>query len=244
MKRKREDWEECRAGLDDEKMVFLDESGINTAMARRYGRLPRHERLVDSAPAGHRQSNTLLAAVRLDGVVAPMVLDGPVNGDVFAHYIEQSLVPELEPGDMVIMDNLPSHKSLRVTQAIQGAGCFLVYLPPYSPDYNPIENMWSKVKAWLRKVAARTFETVVEAVGEALRAVTTTDCEGYFRSLELWSNVVDDTRDSSGDIFHTVHKPNPSNHLRQPRAAFEFPPGLRRRLAQLEHHRQTRLAGA
>lgn len=180
MKRKREDWEECRAGLDDEKMVFLDESGINTAMARRYGRCPRHERLVDSAPAGHRQSNTLLAAVRLDGVVAPMVLDGPVNGEVFAHYIEQSLVPELEPGDMVIMDNLPSHKSLRVTQAIQGAGCSLVYLPPYSPDYNPIENMWSKVKAWLRKVAARTFETVVEAVGEALRAVTTTDCEGYF----------------------------------------------------------------
>lgn len=180
VKRKREQWEQCLPGLDLEKLVFLDESGINTAMARRYGRCLQSKRLVDSAPAGLWQSNTLLAAVRLDGVVAPMVLDGPVNGEVFASYIELSLVPELEAGDIVIMDNLPAHKNLRVTKAIEGAGCLLVYLPPYSPDFNPIENMWSKVKAWLRKAAARTFETVVEAVGEALLAVTTTDCQGYF----------------------------------------------------------------
>ena len=180
VKHKREVWEQCLAGLDLEKLVFLDESGINTAMARRYGRCLQNKRLVDSTPAGLWQSNTLLAAVRLDGVVAPMVLDGPVNGDIFASYIERSLVPELEPDDIVIMDNLPAHKSLRVTQAIEAAGCLLVYLPPYSPDFNPIENMWSKVKAWLRKAAARTFETVVQAVGEALLAVTTADCQGFF----------------------------------------------------------------
>lgn len=180
MKRKRDNWQQSLPGLDLEKLVFLDESGINTAMARRYGRCPPSKRLVDSVPAGAWQSNTLLAAVRLDGVVAPMVLDGPVNGEVFASYIELSLVPALEPGDIVIMDNLPAHKSLRVTQAIEGIGCSLVYLPPYSPDFNPIENMWSKVKASMRKAAARTFETVVDAVGEALLAVSTTDCQGYF----------------------------------------------------------------
>jgi transposase len=180
VKRQREDWEQCLPGLDLEKLVFLDESGINTAMARRYGRCAQSQRLVDSVPAGQWQSNTLLAAVRLDGVVAPMVLDGPVNGDSFAGYIEQSLVPELAAGDVVIMDNLPAHKSQRVTQAIEGAGCTLVYLPPYSPDLNPIENMWSKVKASLRQAAARTFDTVVDAVGAALLAVTPDDCDGYF----------------------------------------------------------------
>lgn len=180
VKQKREDWEECLPGLDVEKLVFLDESGINTAMARRYGRCLEGERLVASAPAGQYHNNTLLSALRLDGVVAPMVLDGPVNAESFAGYVEQSLVPELEAGDVVIMDNLPAHKSVRVTQAIEGAGCILVYLPPYSPDFNPIENMWSKVKAWLRKVAPRTFDTVVDAVKHALLAVTPSDCEGYF----------------------------------------------------------------
>ena len=180
VKCKREEWEQCLPGLDLEKLVFLDESGVTTAMARRYGRCPQDQRLVDSAPAGQWQSNTLLAAVRLDGVVAPMVLDGPVNGDSFAGYIERSLAPELEPGDIVVMDNLPAHKSQRVTQAIQAVGCSLVYLPPYSPDFNPIENMWSKVKASLRKAAARTFDSVVDAVAQALRAVTSDDCQGYF----------------------------------------------------------------
>lgn len=180
MKREREIWEQCLPGLDPEKLVFLDESGMNTAMARRYGRCSQGKRLVDSVPAGHWQSNTLLAAIRLDGVFAPMVLDGPVNGESFAGYIEQSLVPELAAGDIVIMDNLPAHKSQRITQAIEGAGCTLVYLPPYSPDFNPIENMWSKVKASLRKAAARTFGTVVDAVRDALLAVTPDDCDGYF----------------------------------------------------------------
>jgi transposase len=181
VKRQREIWEQCLPGLNLEKLVFLDESGINTFMARRCGRCSQGQRLVDSAPAGQWQSNTLMAAVRLDGVIAPMVLDGPVNGESFAGYIEECLVPELSAGDIVIMDNLPAHKSQRITEAIEGAGCTLVYLPPYSPDFNPIENMWSKVKASLRKAAARTFDAVVDAVGEALLAVTPDDCEGYFR---------------------------------------------------------------
>ena len=180
MKLERQDWEECLPGLDLEKLVFLDESGINTAMTRLYGRCARGQRLVDKAPAGLWQNNTLVAAMRLDGVVAPLLLDGPVNGDIFASYIEGCLVPELTPGDIVIMDNLPAHKSLRVAAAIERVGCILVYLPPYSPDFNPIENMWSKMKANLRKTAARTFDTIVDAAKHALLAVTPEDCEGFF----------------------------------------------------------------
>ena len=180
MRRLREIWAECVPGVDVEKLVFLDESGVNTAMFRLYGRCPRGERLVAAAPAAHWQSNTLLAAVRLDGVVAPMVLDGPVTGASFAGYVERSLVPELRPGDIVVMDNLPAHKGAAVAEAIDRAGCRLVYLPPYSPDLNPIEPMWSKVKAAVCRAAARTFETLVEAVGNALRGVTAEDCEGYF----------------------------------------------------------------
>ena len=168
-------------GLDLNKLVFFDEIGVNTKMARLYGRCPQGQRLVDFAPAGHYSNSTLLSGMRLDGIVAPMLLDGPVNSDTFASYIEQWMVPALEPGDILIIDNLPAHKSARVTAAVEGAGCVLVYLPPYSPDLNPIENMWSKVKASVRAAAARTLEAVVDAVGIALHSVTQSDCEGYFR---------------------------------------------------------------
>ena len=164
-----------------EKLVFIDESAVNTAMVRDRGRCPRGQRLVDSAPAGLWQTSTLVAAIRLDGVVAPMVIKGPLNGESFAQYIELSLVPELTAGDIVVMDNLPAHKSQRAADAIQTCGCTLVFLPPYSPDLNPIEPMWSKVKTILRAAAARTFETVVNAAGDALHAITTQDCDGYFR---------------------------------------------------------------
>jgi transposase len=181
VKRLRDIWAACVPGVDVEKLVFLDESGVNTAMFRRYGRCRQGERLVDAAPAAHWQSNTLLAAVRLgDGVVAPMVLDGPVTGESFAGYVRQSLVPELRPGDIVVMDNLPAHKGVAVAEAVEGAGCRLVYLPPYSPDLNPIEPMWSKVKSVVRKAAARTFEALVDTVRDALISVTSQDCEGYF----------------------------------------------------------------
>ena len=180
MKRKREDWEHCLPGLDLDKLAFFDESGVNTIMARRYGRCLQGQRLVDSAPAGYYQTYTLMSAVRLDGVVAPLLLDGPVNAETFVGYVEECLIPELRAGDILIMDNLPAHKNPRVTQVVEGAGCTLVYLPPYSPDLNPIENMWSKVKAILRSTAARTFDTVVDAARTALLAITPEDCEGYF----------------------------------------------------------------
>jgi len=167
--------------VDVEKLVFLDESAVNTAMVRDRGRCPRGERLVGSAPAGLWQTSTLVAAICLDGVVAPMVIDGPLNGESFAQYVETSLVAELEPGNIVVMDNLPVHKNKRVAAAIEAAGCSLVFLPPYSPDYNPIENMWSKAKTHLRTAAARTFKAVVEATGYALRSITPEDCDGYFR---------------------------------------------------------------
>jgi transposase len=178
---KRHDWQQSLPGVDVEKLLFLDESAVNTAMVRDCGRCPRGERLVDSAPAGLWQTSTLVAAIGLDGVVAPMVVDGPLNGESFAQYVESSLAPELDPGAIVVMDNLPVHKSKRVADAIAAAGCILVFLPPYSPDYNPIENMWSKVKTLLRAAAARTFETVIDATGIALRAITPEDCDGYFR---------------------------------------------------------------
>jgi len=132
VKQKREDWAECLPGLDLNKLVFFDESGVNTTMARLHGRSPKGKRLVDSTPAGCYQTLTLMSAIRLDGIVAPMLLDGSVNAATFAGYIEECLVPVLEPGDILIIDNLPAHKSVRITEAVEGAGCKLVYLPPYS----------------------------------------------------------------------------------------------------------------
>ena len=180
VKRKREDWEECLPGLDLDKLVFLDECGINLLMARLFGRCARGEPLVASMPDGRWQNYTLLSAVRLSGALAPMLVDGPINGDSFATWVEEHLVPQLKPGDMVVMDNLPAHKSTRVEEAIANAGCMPVYLPPYSPDFNPIENMWSKIKAMLRQACARTLDALVDAVRSALLAVTPEDCEGYF----------------------------------------------------------------
>jgi transposase len=182
VKLKREEWEQCMPGLDLDKLVFFDEIGVNTKMVRLHGRCPASRRLVDFAPAGHYSSNTLMSGMRLDGVVAPLLINGPVNGETFAGYVEECLAPALEPGDILIIDNLPAHKSLRVTAAIEAAGCILVYLPPYSPDFNPIENMWSKVKASVRAAAARTLDAVVDAVGVALHSVTLSDREGYFKN--------------------------------------------------------------
>lgn len=181
MKCQREEWEQCLPGLDLDKLVFFDECGVNTKMVRTHGRCLRGRRLIDSAPAGHYRTSTLLSAMRLDGVVAPLLLDGAVNAPVFAAYIEECLAPALWPGDILIMDNLPAHKSERVTQAVESVGCTLVYLPPYSPDLNPIENMWSKVKTRMRKMAARTYDAVVNTVGISLSAITCDDCDGYFQ---------------------------------------------------------------
>ena len=167
-------------GLDPDALVFLDESGAQTNLARLRGRCPEGERLVAPVPHGHWKTYTMLAAVRTTGPCAAALVDGPVDADVFKAYVEAVLVPALRPGDVVVMDNLQPHKAAGVREMIEAAGARLLYLPPYSPDYNPIENMWSKVKQLLRSAAARTFEALQRAVWEALDAVTADDCRGFF----------------------------------------------------------------
>ena len=150
-------------------------------MARRYGRAPVGERLVCAVPHGHWKTTTFVAALRADGLCCPLVIDGAVNGDLFVAYVEQQLVPSLRPGDVVVMDNLSSHKRVRVRQAIEGAGCRLLFLPPYSPDFNPIEHAFSKLKALLRKAGERTVEGLWDFLGAALDLFTAEECRNYFR---------------------------------------------------------------
>jgi len=153
-------------------------------MTRLYGRAPVGERCVDHTPHGHWKTTTLLSAIRLDGVIkdATVIIDGPMNSATFLAYTEQCLVPTLRPGDVVVMDNLSSHKAVGVREAIESVGASLWYLPPYSPDLNPIEKLWSKVKSWLRRVAARSFDTIGHALADVLRTVTPTECGNYFNS--------------------------------------------------------------
>jgi transposase len=150
-------------------------------MARRYGRAPVGERLVCAVPHGHWKTTTFVAALRVDGLSCPLVIDGAVNGDLFVAYVEQQLVPTLRPGDVVVMDNLSSHKRARVREAIEGAGCTLLYLPPYSPDLNPIERAFSKLKALLRKAGERTVEGLWAFLGSALDLFSPDECRNYFR---------------------------------------------------------------
>ncbi len=149
-------------------------------MTRLYGRTPRGERLVEHTPHGHWHTTTMISAIRLTGVEAPMVIDGAMDSLVFRGYIERLLVPTLHAGDIVVMDNLSPHKATGVREAIEARGASLLYLPPYSPDLNPIEAMWSKVKQSLRGAAARTSRALLLAIGDALRSVTLDDCRGFF----------------------------------------------------------------
>ena len=162
--------------------MFLDESGAKSNLTRLYGRAPVGERLVAKVPHGHWNTATILSAIRLRGPFAPAVFDGPVNADAFRAYVRQVLGPALVPGEIVVMDNLAAHKAAGVQEAIESAGASVLYLPPYSPDFNPIENMWSKVKTHLRSLAARTFDTICEAVAESLDHITQNDCKGYFQN--------------------------------------------------------------
>ena len=163
-----------------DRLIFLDESGINLSMARSCARAPRGERAIGHVPKNWGDSVTLCAGIALRGVIAPLYLHGSMNGDAFEAYVEQFLVPELRPGDIAVLDNLSVHKRASVRQLIERAGAQLLFLPPYSPDYSPIEPAWSKVKALLRRAAARTYDALLEAVEHALRAVTTTDARGWF----------------------------------------------------------------
>ena len=168
--------------MDLKKLVFIDESGAKTNMTRLYGRAKYGERAVDSAPGGHWNTTTMIAAVTLDGYRAPMVINGATNREVFKVYVEKFLLPTLEPGDCVILDNLSAHKGNEIREMIESVGAELWFLPPYSPDLNPIEKMWSKVKAILRKIKARTEEDLVAAIATALEQVTANDCIGWFKS--------------------------------------------------------------
>jgi len=168
----REAWFEGQLDLDPTRIVFIDETAANTKMARLYGRAPRGERCCAPVPHGHWKTTTFTAGLRYDGISAPMVLDGPMNGEAFLAYVEQALVPELRPRDIVIMDNLPAHKVHGVRQAIEAAGARLRYLPPYSPDFNPIEMAFAKLKALLRAAAARTIPDLWQAIADALRRFT------------------------------------------------------------------------
>ena len=165
--------------MDADRFVFLDETGATTAMTRLSGWAPKGERLVDAAPAGHWKTTTFVAGLRASGIIAPLVLDGPMTGAVFRAYVEQMLAPALEPGDVVAMDNLSPHKVAGVKEAIQAVGASVLYLPSYSPDLNPIEQLFAKLKALLRKAAARTQDALWETIGTSLKAFTPAECQNY-----------------------------------------------------------------
>lgn len=167
--------------LRAKRLVFIDETAVTTKMVRLYGRAPIGERLVAKVPHGHWKTLTLVAALRVDGVTAPYVIDGPMDGPAFIAYVERVLVPTLRKGDIVFMDNLRTHKVVGVREAIEAAGAKLRYLPAYSPDLNPIENVYSKLKAGLRKGAARTVEALTKLVGRSIKAIAPTECASYFR---------------------------------------------------------------
>ena len=160
--------------------MFIDETWASTNMARRHGRCLRGERLRASVPHGHWKTTTFVAGLRNTGMVAPMVIDGPINLDAFTAYVTQVLVPELSPGDIVIMDNLSSHKGQAIRDVIEAAGADLLFLPPYSPDFNPIEKAFSKLKAHLRKAAERTIHGLWDAIGRILDLYSPQECANYF----------------------------------------------------------------
>jgi transposase len=163
-------------------LVFIDETGTSTNMARLRGRAPRGERLVGKIPHGRWKTTTFVAALRANALTAPCVLDGPMNGDAFLAYVEQVLAPTLIPGDIVVMDNLSAHKLPAIRQAIQTAGAKLFYLPPYSPDFNPIEQLFAKLKALLRKAAERSIEGLWHRIATLLDAFPPDECANYFRN--------------------------------------------------------------
>jgi transposase len=168
------------AGIDPHRLVFVDETGATTAMARAYGRAPRGERVVGTVP-GRWTSVTLISALRLSGVVAPLAFEGATDTAAFQTYAEEALAPQLRPGDVVIWDNLKPHKDAAVARAIERAGARVESLPPYGSDLTPIEELWSKAKEFLRSVAARTTDAVYDAMGAALRSVRPEDIVGWFR---------------------------------------------------------------
>ena len=179
---RRRRWRGWQGYMDPARFVFLDETSAATNMVRRYGRSPAAERLVASVPHGHWRTTTFVAGLRLSGVTAPLVLDGPMTGAAFLAYVEQMLAPVLAPGDVVVLDNLAAHKVDGIAQAVHAAGASILYLPPYSPDLNPIEQLFAKLKALLRQTAARTVDGLWNAIGRLLDRFPPAECANYLRS--------------------------------------------------------------
>lgn len=179
MARRRSQWKKYQGRVDPARFVFIDETWAKTNMTRSHGRCAKGQRLIAKVPQGRWRTLTFLAALRHDRIAAPCVLDGPIDGESFLAYVEQILVPTLSPGEIVIMDNLGSHKSDAVRQAIRKTGARLFFLPPYSPDLNPIEQAFAKLKTLLRKAAARTVEAAWQHIGSLLSEFTPTECYNY-----------------------------------------------------------------
>lgn len=180
MAEQRAHWHQRLKAEAPTRLVFVDESGANTKMTRWYGRSPSGQRLVAAVPYGHYETSTLIAAICLQGPRAPWLFEGAMNGEMFLAWVRQGLAPTLDENDLVIMDNLATHKVAGVNQAIAEVGARLLYLPPYSPDFNPIENLWSKVKGILRSLAPRTQDQLFQASRIAFNAISITDCHGFF----------------------------------------------------------------
>lgn len=180
--RRRARWKQHQGRLDPKRLVFIDETWAKTNMTRRHGRSARGTRLVAKVPHGKWRTLTFLAALRCDRITAPCVIDGPINGHSFRAYVEQFLVPTLSAGDVVVMDNLGSHKGAAVRRLIRSAGAKLFFLPRYSPDLNPIEQVFSKLKTLLRKTDPRTVEQTWRNIGTLLDRFTATECANYLRN--------------------------------------------------------------
>ena len=181
VKKQRKAWRRAQPWIDQDRLVFLDETALTTKLDRLYGRSPIGERLVSAIPHGHWKTLTFIAALRVDRIEAPWVIDGPMNGAAFCTYLSACLAPTLNAGDIIVMDNLPSHKVDGVRSILAGVGAQLWYLPPYSPDMNPIENAFAKLKTLLRKAAERTIDGLHKKIDVALKAFPATECANYFR---------------------------------------------------------------
>ena len=180
--RRRAQWAKYQTKIDLKRLVFIDETWTKTNMAPLRGWGPCGKRIIAKVPYGHWNTTTFVAALRCDGIEAPWLLEGPIDGESFQTYVEKVLVPTLRPGDIVILDNLGSHKGKVVRQLIRGAGAKLLFLPKYSPDLNPIEQVFAKLKHLLRKAAARTIESICAAIGQLLGSFTPEECANYFRN--------------------------------------------------------------
>jgi transposase len=180
--RKRRRWKNYQSRIAAQRLVFIDETWIKTNMAPLRGWGPRGERLAAKVPHGHWKTLTFIAALRHDRIDAPFVIDGPINGELFTLYVETVLAPTLNEGDIVILDNLGSHKGKAARQAVRNKGAHLIFLPPYSPDLNPIEQLFAKLKHLMRKAQERTHEATWRKVGHVLDMVSPTECANYFRN--------------------------------------------------------------